>query len=156
MKKLPLVLVFLGLSVNLLLQKPADAQITKACTITPFDGVSVKVPLDPNSNFADEKFISFAYKIGEGSYRYYVSSSSKNGGTVSQTDLKYFKQGSVQKVKISVCGSVQSSPNIPYLNFKFVNSSNKVIKVKALGTQSAVYTLTKGGHTTTVQTVFKL
>lgn len=156
MKKLPWVLVFLGLFsgflVNLLMSTPGDAQVTKACRVQPVDTTSIPVPTDPGSDSPPEggKFTARAYKMPTGYTRYYVSDTD---GTTSQVDLSYFKQSGVQKVRIKVCGRVQNNPNIPYLNFKF---GSKVIKIKALGTQNLVYTIPKLGNTTTIQTAIEL
>lgn len=157
MKKLPLVLVlvasFSGFSASFLAQKPADAQVTKACkAFKDVEGKSVKVPIDPKSDKLPEGggYIADAYRIQNG-FTYFVSE--KNGGTVSEVDLTYFKQNGVQKVKIRVCGRVQNNPNIPFLNFNF---SGKVVKVKALGTQNLVVTVSKPANTTTIQTVLEV
>jgi hypothetical protein len=156
MKKLTFLLVFLGLfsgfSANLLVHKPANAQVTKACTVQPVDSVSLPVPIDVNSDTPPEggKYTARAYKMANGYSRYYVSDS---GGTVSQVDLSYFKQIGVQKVRIKVCGRTQNNPNLPYLIFKF---SNAVIRLKALGTQNLVYVIPKIGNTTTIRTVLEV
>lgn len=162
MKKLPLVLVFLGLFSSvvpiLMLHRSAQAQVTKACPLYPIESISVSVPIDPKSDKTPEgeKFIAFSHKV-DGKYgKYSVSLKSGNGQDgkdISIVDLSYFKQNGVQKVRIKVCGSVQNSPNIPYLNFKF---GSKVIKVKALGTQNLVYSVPKAANTTTIQTSIEI
>jgi hypothetical protein len=155
MKKLPLVLVFLGLfsafSVNLLMSTPSDAQVTKVCKVQPVDTPSIPVPIDPRyGSLQGGPYTARVHKMPTGYTRYYVTNSGAIREIVSQVDLSYFKQNGVQKVRIRVCGDNQNSGSIPYLNFKF---SGKLIRVKALGTQNLVFTIPKLGNTTTIQTV---
>lgn len=145
--------IFLLSGVN---AQTAKAQVRKACEFGQIgSGASLigQVPIDKNSQTQDETYKATAYKVGGGGFSYLITD--KFNKSVSRVELEYFKPtGKGQLVKISVCGRVQNNPNIPYLNFKFLNS--RTIKVKALGTQSFTYSVSKPAHTTTVQTLIEL
>jgi hypothetical protein len=159
MNKLPLVLVFLasfsGIAPILMSNSLAEAQVTKPCPLRPTESISAPIPIDPKSykspGGSPPPYIAFSNKI-DGKYGEY-SVGRKGGESVSIVNLTYFKQNGVQKVRIKVCGLVQNSPEIPYLVFKF---GNKLIKVKALGSQNLVFTVPKAANTTTVLTALEL
>jgi hypothetical protein len=130
---------------------------SKACPLHPIESISAPIPIDPKSDKTPEgeHFIAFSHKI-DGKYGEYSVSlvgGKEQGTDISIVNLTYFKQSGVQKVKIRVCGSVQNSPDVAYLNFKF---GAKVIKVRAFGTQNLVYSVPKAANTTTIQTVLEV
>jgi hypothetical protein len=155
-KKLPLTLVSLvsvsiGLSVGVsgFTPLPVHGQVTKFCQVTPIDGVSTKVKIDPKSEKPPEGrgYVAFSYKIPSG-FRYYTFVD--QGKTVSMTDVTFQKDKKGGKqVRVRVCGEAQFNAEIPYLNLKF---GNKVIRVKALGTANNVHSVPTHALTSSIQT----